>query len=588
MNLEVLVDKLSSSQNRLFADKIFAQMDLIDDAKKALIKAKEAHIVERERKSLPLISQREQYKAYNTGFSKDYREKIREYKQVAKAKIKELNGDYKIEVKQLKSEISKFADRLNDYYKHHKKEYEKAIEKNVENAKQKYETFEKDFKVFKEEEINNITKKNTDKIQELTQLHKTQVFAINQKLKEDINFELENHRKQKEEKYVKNNKFEIKKINKQLKELRVAAKNQRKNNSSIIEKAKEQYIKVKAEANEEIKKIKTERTNYAKTLSGKELIEFNNLEKLIRQEMISRKKIQFSETFKKKTAKINPAYIFVAPAFLGALVMTIFPFFFMLISAWFKLDLVNLENSEFRGFRNFILIFTKDTEFQQSLTNTAIYAFVTFGLLTVVTIGMAAWLAKNTKIHNAVQTMVFTPHIASLVSISIVWIALLNPTGIINQILAVFGIEGPGWLIQENTSLISVSFVQVWKDIGYYVLIIISGLQGIPSYVYEAAKLDKASRSKTFFKITLPLLTPTLSFVFVTKFINSFKVFAPIEIMTNGGPMGSSMVLSYWIYKVGRVGYNYGMAMAGAIVLTIIVGGFTILNYRFFANRDKK
>ena len=588
MNLEVLVDKLSSSQNRLFADKIFAQMDLIDDAKKVLIKAKEAHIVERERKSLPLISQREQYKAYNTGFSKDYREKIREYKQVAKAKIKELNGDYKIEVKQLKSEISKFADRLNDYYKHHKKEYEKAIEKNVENAKQKYETFEKDFKVFKEEEINNIAKKNTDKIQELTQLHKTQVFAINQKLKEDINFELENHRKLKEEKYVKNNKFEIKKINKQLKELRVAAKNQRKNNSSIIEKAKEQYIKVKAEANEEIKKIKAERTNYAKTLSGKELIEFNNLEKLIRQEMISRKKIQFSETFKKKTAKINPAYIFVAPAFLGALVMTIFPFFFMLISAWFKLDLVNLENSEFRGFRNFILIFTKDTEFQQSLTNTAIYAFVTFGLLTVVTIGMAAWLAKNTKIHNAVQTMVFTPHIASLVSISIVWIALLNPTGIINQILAVFGIEGPGWLIQENTSLISVSFVQVWKDIGYYVLIIISGLQGIPSYVYEAAKLDKASRSKTFFKITLPLLTPTLSFVFVTKFINSFKVFAPIEIMTNGGPMGSSMVLSYWIYKVGRVGYNYGMAMAGAIVLTIIVGGFTILNYRFFANRDKK
>ena len=128
MNLEVLVDKLSSSQNRLFADKIFAQMDLIDDAKKALIKAKEAHIVERERKSLPLISQREQYKAYNTGFSKDYREKIREYKQVAKAKIKELNGYYKIEVKQLKSEISKFADRLNDYYKHHKKEYRSCKE----------------------------------------------------------------------------------------------------------------------------------------------------------------------------------------------------------------------------------------------------------------------------------------------------------------------------------------------------------------------------------------------------------------------------------------------------------------------------
>ena len=367
------------------------------------------------------------------------------------------------------------------------------------------------------------------------------------------------------------------------------ASSQAKNdNKPEIVKTRENYEKVKKEANAQIKQIKLEKAQYAKTLTGNDLVLFNNLEKLIRQEFISRRKIQLTETFKKKTAKINPAYLFVAPAFLGALVMTIFPFCFMLISAWFKLDLVNLENSEFRGFRNFILIFTQDTEFQQSLTNTAIYALVTFGLLTVVTIGMAAWLAKNTKIHNTVQTMVFTPHIASLVSISIVWIALLNPDGIINQLLAVFGIEGPGWLIQENTSLISVSFVQVWKDIGYYVLIIISGLQGIPSYVYEAAKLDKASRPTTFFKITLPLLTPTLSFVFVTKFINSFKVFAPIEIMTNGGPMGSSMVLSYWIYKVGRVGYNYGMAMAGAIVLTIIVGGFTIFNYRFFANKSKK
>ena len=167
----------------------------------------------------------------------------------------------------------------------------------------------------------------------------------------------------------------------------------------------------------------------------------------------------------------------------------------------------------------------------------------------------------------------------------IVWIALLNPTGIINQILAVFGIEGPGWLIQENTSLIAVSFVQVWKDIGYYVLIIISGLQGIPTYVYEAAKLDKANKATTFFKVTIPLLAPTLSFVFITKFINSFKVFAPIEIMTNGGPMGSSMVLSYWIYKVGRVGYNYGMAMAGAIILTIIVGTFTIFNHKIFIKK---
>ena len=259
----------------------------------------------------------------------------------------------------------------------------------------------------------------------------------------------------------------------------------------------------------------------------------------------------------------------------------------MLIAAWFKLDLANLSNSKWMGIKNFEMMFKYDTEFQKSIGNTILYALFTFGLLTVVTIAMAAWLSKNTRIHNAAQTMVFTPHIASLVSVSIVWIALLNPNGIINQILAIFGIEGPGWLIQENTSLISVSFVQVWKDIGYYVLIIIAGLQGIPTYVYEAAKLDKASKATTFFQITLPMLAPTLSFVFITKFINSFKVFAPIQIMTDGGPMGSSMVLSYWIYKVGRVGYNYGLAMAGAIILTILVGACTIMNNRIFSGKKK-
>jgi sn-glycerol 3-phosphate transport system permease protein len=280
--------------------------------------------------------------------------------------------------------------------------------------------------------------------------------------------------------------------------------------------------------------------------------------------------------------RVNTAYIYIFPAALGALFFTVLPFIFMLIASLFKVNLSILSRSKFVGLDNFMSIFNYDTEFQKALSNTLIYAFVTVVLLIIVVIAMAAWLARNTKIHNFAQTMIFTPHIASLVAISILWIAMLNPTGIINQGLALFGIKGPGWLIQENTSLISVSFVTIWKDIGYYVLIIISGLQAIPAYIYEAAKLDKASKAKSFFSMTLPLLTPTLSFVFVTKFIASFKVFAPIEIMTNGGPMGSSMVLSYWIYKVGRIGFNYGNAMAGAVVLTILIGSFTFINYRFF------
>lgn len=341
---------------------------------------------------------------------------------------------------------------------------------------------------------------------------------------------------------------------------------------------KKQTIKT-AKAN--IKVLKEERKAHYRGLLPNEKKAYNKMEKYAHQERIERAKSNFDKLEKKAFKKINPAYIYVIPAYLSVLIFTLFPFVFMTVGSFFKIDLTNLARSQFLGFTNYYNSFVKDREFQMSLYNTLIYSLMTVGLLTVATIGMAAWLHRDTKIHNATQTMVFTPHIASFVAVSILWIAMLRPDGLINQFLAFFGIKGPGWLIQPNTALFSISLVTVWKDIGYYILIIISGLQSIPAYVYEAAQLDKASKKTQFFKLTLPLLTPTLSFVFITKFINSFKVFAPIEIMTNGGPMGSSMVLSYWIYKMGRVGYNYGTAMAGAVVLTIIIATFTVVNNHF-------
>jgi sn-glycerol 3-phosphate transport system permease protein len=204
----------------------------------------------------------------------------------------------------------------------------------------------------------------------------------------------------------------------------------------------------------------------------------------------------------------------------------------------------------------------------------------------VITVLMASWLSSNTKIHNLAQTMIFTPHISSMVAVGILWVLMLDPQGIINQILAIFGIEGPNWLMDTKTSLLSVALVTVWKSIGYYCLIIIAGLQSLPKDVYEAAKLDKASKFTVLRKITLPLLTPTLSFVFIMKFINSFKSFAAIDVMTQGGPQGSSMVLGYWIYNAGRVKFNYGFAMVGAIILTIMVAGFTVLANKGFKREE--
>ena len=258
----------------------------------------------------------------------------------------------------------------------------------------------------------------------------------------------------------------------------------------------------------------------------------------------------------------------------------------VLCGAFFKLDLVDIKSSRFVGWWNFRMVLALDDEFWRAFVNTIIFSVVTVFLLMVVTVLMASWLSKNTKIHNLAQTMIFTPHISSMVAVGILWVLMLDPQGIINQFLAIFGIQGPNWLMNARTSLLSVALVTVWKSIGYYCLIIIAGLQSLPKDVYEAARLDKASRWTILRRITLPLMTPTLSFVFIMKFINAFKSFSAIDVMTQGGPQGSSMVLGYWIYNAGRVKFNYGFAMVGAIVLTALVAVFTLLANKGFRKED--
>ena len=284
--------------------------------------------------------------------------------------------------------------------------------------------------------------------------------------------------------------------------------------------------------------------------------------------------------------KVNPAYIYIFPAALHAIFFTLMPFLFMIVGAFFKLDLVDVKSSKFVGWWNFKMVLVLDNEFWRAFVNTIIFAIVTVFLLMVVTVLMSSWLSKNTKIHNLAQTMIFTPHISSMVAVGILWVLMLDPQGIINQILAIFGIKGPNWLMDSRTSLFSVALVTVWKSIGYYCLIIIAGLQSLPKDVYEAAKLDKAGKWTILRKITLPLLTPTLSFVFIMKFINAFKSFSAIDVMTQGGPQGSSMVLGYWIYNAGRVKFNYGFAMVGAIILTAMVAVFTLLANKGFRKED--
>lgn len=337
-----------------------------------------------------------------------------------------------------------------------------------------------------------------------------------------------------------------------------------------------------SEINIKIKETKKNLKEISKTCEPFERAYINESLKIRKNINHCEKMKKYDNVERKIFSKLNPAYIYILPAAIGSLFFVIVPFIFMMVVSFFKFSFADPLNSKFVGFNNFITVFTKDRDFKYAFTNTILFAFFTVFILMIITVSLAAWLSKNTKINNITQTMIFTPHIASLVSVSILWLTMLNPTGIVNQVLSIFGIKGPNWLTDPNTALISVGIAAVWKSIGYYVLIIISGLQSIPTYVYEAAKLDKASKWTTFRKITLPLLSPTLMFVFTVKFINAFKTFVTVDLMTQGGPQGHSMVLGYWIYTMGRVNQNYGFAMVGAIVLTILIAIVTFVNNKLF------
>ena len=328
----------------------------------------------------------------------------------------------------------------------------------------------------------------------------------------------------------------------------------------------------------ERKQLRLQLKNFADGLTPEQYQAYKDYRKIRRQIKHSQFQKKCDHVERKIFKKVNPAYIYMIPAAIGAVFFTLLPCLFMIVGSFFKLDLVNLSQSKFVDIWNYQMIFLRDKEFLRSIGNTVIFAVLTVFLLMIVTTMMAAWLSRNTKIHNFAQTLIFTPHISSMVSVAILWTLMLDPVGIVNQVLLLFGIKGPNWLMDTRTSLISVALVTVWKSIGYYCLIIIAGLQSLPKDVYEAAKLDKASKWTIFRKITLPLLAPTLSFVFIMKFINSFKSFAAIDVMTQGGPQGSSMVLGYWIYYEGRVKFNYGFSMAGAVVMTIMVAGFVLLS----------
>ena len=289
---------------------------------------------------------------------------------------------------------------------------------------------------------------------------------------------------------------------------------------------------------------------------------------------------------KKSTRDSLIAYSFIAPNFIGFCVFTLVPMIFAIALSFCNWD--GVHPVEFTGISNFVALLS-DKTFKAAFVNTLVYAVGTVPLTLVCSLGLAMLLNQKVKCRNFFRTVSFFPYVASLVAVAAVWNMIFSPSmGPVNQILAGLGVENlPKWAAGKDTAMLTVILFSEWKNMGYYMVIYLAGLQGTNPELEEAAELDGANKWQIFWNVTLPQLKPTTFFVIIMLTIASFKVYDQMYMITQGGPGNATMTLVYYIYNVAFVNTpKYGYASAVSMVLFVLVLFVTIIQFKGSSNND--
>lgn len=272
-------------------------------------------------------------------------------------------------------------------------------------------------------------------------------------------------------------------------------------------------------------------------------------------------------------SQISAAWLFILPAIAGILVFIIIPIFFSFGLSFAKWDLLNPV--EFVGFDNYKEIFTEPL-FGKILLNTVIFAFATSIFGVIIPLILAAILNSGIRGSEFFKSAYFLPFITPMIVIGIVWEWIFDPNiGLLNKVLQVH----INWLYDPHWAMPALIIVSVWKLIGYNMIIFLSSLSGISNSMFEAAKIDGANPVETFFFVTIPLLSPSIFFVVIITAVSSFQIFDLIYLMTQGGPLDSTNVLVYAIYKNAFEYFNAGKASAIAYVLFVIILVLTLIQW---------
>ncbi len=275
------------------------------------------------------------------------------------------------------------------------------------------------------------------------------------------------------------------------------------------------------------------------------------------------------------------AYVFLSPWLIGFLAFVAIP---MVLSLFYSFTDANMLTSpQFIGLKNYRNLFSFDDTvslFWKTLYNTSFYTFV--GVPLNIALGLFIAVLLNQKIRGlgVFRTIYYLPSVISGVAVSLLWAWIFHPHfGVLNHLLSLVGITGPAWLFDEAWAKPALIIMNLWGA-GGSMLIFLAGLQGIPTQLYEAAELDGASTWAKFWKVTIPMLSPTIFFVLVTNIIGSFQVFTSSYVMTAGGPNNATMMYVLWLFNLAFQQFNMGFACSLAWVYLLIMVAFTALVFK--------
>jgi ABC-type sugar transport system permease subunit len=289
------------------------------------------------------------------------------------------------------------------------------------------------------------------------------------------------------------------------------------------------------------------------------------------------------------------AYLFVSPAIIALLLFAIGP---ILFTFWVSLHNWNLiepiSQMPWVGLQNYRYILTKDSVFRQALRNTFVFTVAGVGTNTV--LGLLGALLLNTRIRARIfwRTLFFLPIVTAPLALGMMWATLLNKNyGLVNTLLQKFGLPMQPFLSSPTQALPSIISIAVYQYVGYYIIIYLAGLQGIPQEYYDAAAVDGASRWQSFWNITLPLLRPVLLFIVVTNTIGALQVFDIVFAATTGvagetsggGPAGATMVVVLHMYNTAFKFFRMGRATAMAVILFVIIFVITLIQLHLLRER---